>query len=192
MVQHARQAKRLCTEDELRLYQDSLFGGRLGQLSPLELRSRLRRARALRDKYRDVHRRQRSGARGKMPDGRAKEVHDFSRTFQKGELFEEAVERFEGRLRALETERRRREGALRRKSGAERRRADREARRIKAERAERESHLGRPPDETGPRAEFRARPPRPGRPIQYVSGKRIAAHFGSQNRRFQAQRDSRR
>lgn len=192
MIQDTRQAMGLCTVDEFRLYQDSLSKRRLEQLSPTELQSRLRRARTLRDKYRGVYRRQRGGARGKMPSRRMKEVHDYSRTFQKAELFEEAVERFDARLRALETARRRREEAVRRKSAGERRRADQEGRRIKAERTERESHLGRPSNEMGPRAEFGARPPRPGRPVQYVSGKRISGHFGSENRRFQARRDSRR
>lgn len=191
MIQDTRQAKSLCTGDEFRLYRDSLSRRRLERLSPSELQSRLRRARILRDKYRGVYRRQRGGARGKMSDRRMKEVHDYSRTFRKAELFEEAVERFEGRLRALEAERQRREEAVRRKRAGERRRADQENRRIKAERTERESHLGRPPHEMGPRAEFGARPPRPGRRVQYVSGKRVSGHFRSEGRRFQARRDSR-
>jgi hypothetical protein len=192
MIQDTRQAKGLCTVDEFRLYRDSLSKGRLEQLSPPELQSRLRRARSLRDKYRGVYRRQRGGARGKLSDRRVREVPAHSRTFQKAELFEEAVERFDARLRDLETERGRREEAIRRTRARERRRADQEGRRIKAERTERESHLGRPSNERGPGAEFGTRPPRPGRPVQHVSGKRASGHFGSENRRFQARRDSRR
>lgn len=191
MIQDTRQARGLCTVDEFRLYRDSL-GARLERLAPKDLQSRLRRARDLRDKYRGIHRRQRGGARGKTADGRAKEVHDFNRTCQKAELFETTLGRFQERVRALERALRHQEAEARRTSAGQRRRADQEGRRLKAERTERESHLGRTPDETGPRPQFGATPPRPGRSIQLVSAKGASAHFRSANRRFQARRDSRR
>ena len=185
-------AKGLCSLDELRLYRESLSGKRPERLSAAELQSRLRRARALRDKYRGVYRRQRGGARGKMSDRRMREVHDYSRTFQKAELFEEAVERFGARLLALETERRLREDTVRRRKSTVRREAEREGRRIRADQRDRESHRGRSPNEPVPGAEHGVPPPRPARSIQYVSGRRVSGHFGSANRRFQARRDSRR
>ena len=191
MIQDTRQAKRLCTADEFKLYQASI-GGLLERLSPTDLHSRRRRTRTLRDKYRGVYRRQRGGARGKMTEGRAKEIHDFGRTWQKAELFEDALDRFEGRLRDLEMEVRRREDEARRRSAGRRRQAEQEGRRVQAARVDRESHLGRPSNETGPRPEFGAPPPRPGRPIQLVSAKGASGHFRSANRRFQARRDSRR
>jgi len=191
MTHYAREARILCTTDELSLYGDSL-GWRLERLSPRDLQTRLRRARILRDKYRDVHRRQQGGARGKMTHGHPKELHDFSRTRQKAELFAEALERFERRLRALEEQDRRRTEESRLKAPGERRRADRASRRLKAERAERERHLARPTADAGPRPPFGAPPPRPGRAIQNVSAMSSAAHFRSANRRFQARHDTRR
>jgi hypothetical protein len=190
MTHDAREAKTLCTTDEFSLYGESL-GKRLERLSPRDIQSRLRRARILRDKYRDVHQRQRGGARGKMTHGHPKEIHDFSRTRQKAEIFAEVLERFERRLRALEEQEQcRREEALRKASG-DRRRADQAGRRLKAERAERDLHLARPTADAGPRPTFGAPPPRPGRAIQNVSGKSSAAHFRSANRRFQARHDTR-
>lgn len=191
MIQDTRQARNLCSADEYVLYRDCL-GGRLEQLSTLSLHARLERARILRDKYRDIYRRQRGGARGKTTGGVAMEVHDFARTRLKEELFEEILERFKGRLRALDMERRRQEDADRRTSAGQRRRTGQEGRRLKAARADRESHLGRPPNDTGPRPPLGAPPPRPGRAVQGVSARGASGHFRSANRRFQARRDHRR
>ena len=95
MVYNRRHAAGLASAAELELFEASL-GSRLRAHEPAALRRLIQRARRLRDKQRDLLRRQ--GLRpGSRPAGDAN-----LRTRQKQKLFEEALERFERRLEELE------------------------------------------------------------------------------------------
>lgn len=190
MIQEIRQARSLFTAEEFRLYREGL-GERLERLSPTDLKSRVRRTRSLRDKYQDVHRRQRGGARRRMPNLGPTKRDDFTRTHQKALLFEHTLRRFERRLRNLETSHRDPEEAERPRRGAERRPAAGEGRgKMPAGRA-RGVPRGRA-SARGPRQEPGAPPPGPRQPWHRVSGKVESGRHRSRNRRFQARRDSRR
>jgi hypothetical protein len=190
MIPETQRLKALCTRDEFALYRESL-GSRLVQLSSRDLRSRVRRARNLRDKYNDAQRRQRSGERGKLPQDRSVGLSDFSGTRQKADLFQQVLERFERRIDALEEkELQRGEEAGRRAAGG-RRQAERTRRQVEAARTDRESHQGRAKGDAGRRSQG-AVPKGPARAAQYAHGRGTAGHFGSSNRRFQAHRDARR
>lgn len=191
MTHKIREARTLCTADEFELFRDSLPGHLYGLSFP-ELQSCLLRARTLRDKYQDVHRRQRGGARGKLTHGRPKELYDCTRTGQKADLFAKALGRFERKVRTLEEQDRRREEEARLRTSGERRRVDQDCRRLKAERADRESHLTPPTADAGPRAPVGAPPPRPAWAMRNALAKSAAGHFRSANRRFQARRDRQR
>ena len=190
MSTELQKTKALCTRDEFALYRESL-GKRLEQLSSRDLKSRVRRARNLRDKYNGAHRRQRSGERGKLPQDRSLGLSDFSGTWRKADLFQQVLGRFERRIEVLEEkEKRRREEADRRDAG-DRRQTERTRRQVEASQADRESHRGWPKGDAGRRSQG-AVPKGPGRAAQYAHGAGTAGHFGSANRRFQAHRDARR
>jgi len=189
MIRH--EDRNLCASDEVALYQDSV-GRRLEQLASEDLRSRLRRAKLLMEKYRDVYRRQRNGSRGKAMTGRRKDAGDFERSGRKVELFQEVLRRFKYRLRVLEDLDRSRLEERRHMASAERRRVDRDRRRSDSERIERKSHLARPKADAGPSSHPGALPPKSGQTIQNVFAKNVAGHFRSANRSFQARRDGRR
>ncbi len=141
MIREMQRVKALCTRDEFALYRESL-GSRLEQLTSRDLRSRVRRARNLRDKYEGAHRRQRSGQRGKLPQNRSVGVSEFSGTWKKADLFEEVLGRFERRIDALEEKERHRGAGARRQAAPTRRQVD-------AARRDRESHRGRPKGDGG-------------------------------------------
>jgi hypothetical protein len=96
----ADQAKPLLTADEFQLFTDS-FDPAVGKLGPDELRQAVQRCRNARDKYRDLQRRQagqvreQAGARGAALDAN-------ERTADKGDIFAEALERYEEALAAAE------------------------------------------------------------------------------------------
>ena len=183
MIKEMQRLKALCTRDEFALYRESL-GSRLEQLSSRDLRSRVRRARNLRDKYDGVYRRQRSGQRGKLPQDWSVGFSEFSGTREKADLFEQVLGRFERRIDALEAEESRR-------TAGNRRQAERTRRQVEAARTDQESHRGRPKGDAGRRSQG-AVPKGPARAAQYAHGRGTAGHFGSSNRRFQAHRDARR
>lgn len=190
MIKEMQRLKALCTRDEFALYRESL-GSRLEQLSSRDLRSRVRRARNLRDKYDGVYRRQRSGQRGKLPQDWSVGFSEFSGTREKADLFEQVLGRFERRIDALEAEERQGQAEIRRRTAGNRRQAERTRRQFEAARTDQESHRGRPKGDAGRRSQG-AVPKGPGRAAQYAHGKGTAGHFGSSNRRFQTHRDARR
>jgi len=92
--------RKLTTKDEA-AFLDSLKPGRIEETTPARLRQKLGRARRLRDKYRDLSRRQAGQARGKIaPTGR-RPAQSNENTLRKVELFEWAIGRIEARLAAL-------------------------------------------------------------------------------------------
>jgi hypothetical protein len=163
-------ARRLSTASELELLQSST-GTALKELSERRLRATIARARRLRDKQRDLLRRQRLASRARTGTKHGARPGSNARTAQKVQLFEDALARFEERLGALKKPAR----ARPRKKPAGRVQSRGPATRPRAS--------GKPP-KAGPRALLqKARSPRT---------KAIQAHVKSRGRRAQARRDARR
>lgn len=97
------QARTLLSANELALF-DASRAQPIKALTPARLRGKVTRARALRDKYRDLYRRQTVSTRA-APAGRRSAVGgDNERTQRKAELFAEVLTRFEERLQRLEAD----------------------------------------------------------------------------------------
>lgn len=88
------QARKLLTTGELSVFESSRPQP-LRALTPARLRSKLERARTLRDKYRDLYRRQAVATRGAPARARSPVGADNQRTKQKAELFAEVLARYE-------------------------------------------------------------------------------------------------
>ncbi len=96
-----REARKLCTASELELFTQSLRP----QITPLtaaRLKSRISRARRLRDKYRDLAQQQRGEQRGKREPMGQTPARGNLRTQRKVDLFQQTLDRFEKRLAALQ------------------------------------------------------------------------------------------
>lgn len=97
------QARTLLTAAELNLF-DHSRAAPIKALTPSRLRAKIVRARALRDKYRDLYRRQTVATRGAPARQRAPAGGDNARTEKKAVLFAEVLARFEARLAHLEAQ----------------------------------------------------------------------------------------
>ncbi|HMN97048.1 MAG TPA: hypothetical protein PKC43_02800 [Phycisphaerales bacterium] len=95
--------RQLCTAAEAELVRLSRERG-VKEVSPSQLRGKLERARALRDKFRDLAQRQRREARGKQAPRGASRAEGNDRTVLKQQIFAEAVENFERRIAAIEAD----------------------------------------------------------------------------------------
>lgn len=103
-------ARALCTRPELDLVLASRPAA-MDRTGETRLRARVRRARDLRDKYRDLARRQRLEARGKRGAAGTRPAAGNERTVLKARLFGEVLDRLEGGLRRLARERPQAKGA---------------------------------------------------------------------------------
>jgi len=103
MAYQRTQAQKLLTALELALF-DAGRTTEIKSLSKSQLRSKLERSRKLRDKYRDLHRRQRVALRGKPGSKSGTQDTANLRTQQKEEILAESVVRFETRLAQIEKE----------------------------------------------------------------------------------------
>ena len=97
MAYNFTQARALLTAAELELFDQSRAEPIKG-LTPAGLAGKVKRARTLRDKYRDLYRRQTVAVRGEDVKGRT----DNERTQRKADLFQEVLERFEARTTLLQ------------------------------------------------------------------------------------------
>ena len=95
------QARVLLTAAELAIF-DQSRAGPIKELTAARLRTKVTRARALRDKYRDLYRRQTVATRKTAAGKRAAAGGDNERTAKKATVFEEVLARFEERLAHLE------------------------------------------------------------------------------------------
>lgn len=95
------QARVLLTAAELAVF-DQSRAGPVKELTATRLRGKVTRARALRDKYRDLYRRQSVATRKAAAGKRAAAGGDNERTAKKATVFEEVLERFEARLAQLD------------------------------------------------------------------------------------------
>jgi hypothetical protein len=87
-------ARRLCTKPEFELVEASKIVN-MKQLTPARLQQKVGRARRLRDKYRDLAKRQRLEARGKQAPRKSRPSQGHENTERKAQLFQEVLERFE-------------------------------------------------------------------------------------------------
>lgn len=96
-----RQAQPLLNNTELLLFKASRRD-EIAALTPRELRSKITRARNLRDKFRDLYQRQ-TAAVQRAPEIKRKPAGDENlRTQKKAEIFAEVLERFENQLAKAE------------------------------------------------------------------------------------------
>lgn len=95
------QARPLLNAAELELFDQSRAEPIKG-LTPARLAGKVKRARTLRDKYRDLYRRQTVAVRGEDVAGRAANGSDNERTQRKADIFQEVLERFEARTTLLQ------------------------------------------------------------------------------------------
>ena len=98
-----RQVQPLLTQPELELFQASRVNA-VKALTARELTSKVKRARALRDKYRDTYRRQTVATRTGRAGGRAQKGGENARTDVKAEVMSEVLDRFEAQLAKVEAQ----------------------------------------------------------------------------------------
>ncbi len=100
MAFNRNHARPLCTDAEYKLFTASL-ADEIGELTPAQLRSKIQRARKLRDKYRDLLKRQRLANRARTGTKKGNRAQTNVRTADKAKLFDEALGRFEAKAAKL-------------------------------------------------------------------------------------------
>jgi hypothetical protein len=93
-------ARPLCSDAEFALFASSL-ADKIGELTPAQLKSGIQRARRLRDKYRDLVKRQRLANRVRTGTKKGTRPDSNVRTASKAKLFDEALGRFEAQAARL-------------------------------------------------------------------------------------------
>jgi len=101
MAYNRAQALKICSATEMEIFLSSLSDA-VGKLTPVQLRSRIARARTLRDKNTDLFRRQVAATRAATGTKRGASGTANSRTEQKAQLFAEALARLEARQTAID------------------------------------------------------------------------------------------
>jgi hypothetical protein len=97
MAYNRTQARTICNDTEYELFTASLADS-ITQLTPAQLRGKIKRARTLRDKNTDLFRRQSLAMQESTGSKRGTTGTANQRTEQKARLFDEVLRRFEGRL----------------------------------------------------------------------------------------------
>lgn len=100
MAYNRKHAQSLCTDSEYQLFTASLRD-EVGELTLAQLRSKIQRARNLRDKYRDLLKRQRLANRERTGTKKGERPDSNVRTANKAKLFDEVLGRFEARAGKL-------------------------------------------------------------------------------------------
>lgn len=100
MAFNRNQARPICTDAEYKLFTASL-ADEIGELTPAQLRGKIQRARKLRDKYRDLLKRQRLANRARTGTKKGDRPQTNVRTADKAKLFDEALGRFEAKAAKL-------------------------------------------------------------------------------------------
>jgi hypothetical protein len=103
-------ARKLCTQAEFELVESSV-GRNARELSPARLKQKIDRTRKLRDKYRDLSKRQRLEARGKKAPSGSRPAKGQDNTERKAQLFQEVLDRFESYTERIQAREDRREAA---------------------------------------------------------------------------------
>jgi single-stranded DNA-binding protein len=110
MAYNRAQALKICTAAEMEVFLSSLSDA-IGTLTHAQLRSRIARARTLRDKNTDLFRRQASATRATTGTKRGASGDANRRTEQKAQIFAETLTRLEARQSAIEATPAKRAGA---------------------------------------------------------------------------------
>jgi hypothetical protein len=100
MAFNRNHARPLCTDAEYKLFTASLQG-EIARLTGTQLHSKIQRARRLRDKYRDLYKRQRLANRARTGTKKGARPETNQRTADKVKLFDQALNRFEARATKL-------------------------------------------------------------------------------------------
>jgi len=100
MAFNRNHARPLCSDAEYKLFTASL-GDEISELTPAQLRSKIQRTRRLRDKYRDLFKRQRLANRARTGTKKGARPETNVRTADKARLFDEALARFQARADKL-------------------------------------------------------------------------------------------
>ncbi|MEI2419388.1 hypothetical protein V6O07_03875, partial [Arthrospira platensis SPKY2] len=100
MAFNRNHARPLCSDAEYQLFAASL-ADEIGTLTPVQLRGKIQRARKLRDKYRDLEKRQRLANRARTGTKKGDRPQTNVRTADKAKLFGEVLERFEAKAAKL-------------------------------------------------------------------------------------------
>ena len=103
MAYNRTQARAICSDSEYELFTASLADS-ITQLTPTQLRGKIKRARTLRDKSSDLFRRQSLAMQESTGNKRGKTGSANQRTEQKARLFDEVLKRFEARLDKITAE----------------------------------------------------------------------------------------
>ena len=103
MAYNRRQARAICNDSEYELFSASLADS-ITELTPAQLRGKVKRARTLRDKSTDLFRRQSLAMQESTGSKRGKTGSANERTEQKARLFDEVLKRFEARLDKITVE----------------------------------------------------------------------------------------
>jgi len=101
MAYNRNHARALCTDNEYKLFTASLSDEITGH-TPARLQSKIERARKLRDKYRDLIKRQRLANRARTGSKKGNRVDSNARTGDKEKLFAEVLGRLEARAEKLD------------------------------------------------------------------------------------------
>ena len=97
MAYNRKQARAICNDTEYELFTVSLADS-IMELTPAQLRAKIKRARTLRDKNTDLFRRQSIAMQESTGSKRGGTGTANRRTEQKARLFDEVLKRFEARL----------------------------------------------------------------------------------------------
>ncbi len=172
-------ARELCTETEFRLVNAS-FSPEVKELSKAELKKHIQRTRNVRDKFKDLGRRQHLEAKGsRKPSGR-KPASGNQGTLKKAQLFEETLARFEKRLTAVEAQE---EKAARKAAEKTRKAALKKVVKPKSPKTSSSKSIA---------IQKQGQDNTKLRKGQAIKGVKIGSHVRAANRRSQARRDNRR
>ena len=190
------QARKLLTAAELEVFVASRAQALTG-LTPVQLRGKLKRARTLRDKYRDLLQRQKLATRDRAGTKLGRSGAANARTAEKAALFADVLESFTRRLAQVEAAHAR---AAQKAAAAKARPAPRAKPRPKAAipKAGAAARSPKAPSKgpvaarnVGPTSE-RARVARHAMQTKLSGQQNVQAHVAARGRRNQAKRDSRR
>lgn len=189
MAYNRNHARALCTAAEYELFAASL-ADQIKSLTPARLKSKLERSRKLRDKYRDLLKRQRLANRARTGTKKGARPDSNARTVDKAKLFGEVLERLSARAKQLAAAEKRAQAAAARKAATARVVAKKKATRgpkkarsakAKSQDAARAGYLS----ESAQAASRRAK-------LGKTRAKAIQGHVRAAGKRNQARRDGRR
>ncbi len=103
MAYNRKQVQAICSKSEYALFVSSMKG-EVEKLPQARVQANIKRTRTLRDKYRDLHKRQRLATRERTGTKKGIKPDTNVRTEQKATIFAEALARLEDRLKAIKAE----------------------------------------------------------------------------------------